>query len=243
MGMIDSNYERVQTVCDGCDKVNIYSRVSDLRTVASVDGKSVSCQQCGKELWISGDTMNPAYQMLLLDAHQLRDEKRYMYCILNICQSYEMFFVLYFRSLLYRACVNEPDTDRLNTLLAKLYNVTAKFTFPTLRSNFLRHAVSGSAPASLDEAQGVVDSLRRHYCDAAECDLSPCLNAELRAKLEIIKATDIHCRRNNVVHKHGYRPSLEEVNRCLEEAEGVLFVLPGMLGVRGDEPDVYRFGV
>jgi hypothetical protein len=193
--------------------------------------------------WISGDSINPAYQMLLLDCFDLRAEKRYMYCILNICQAYEMFFSLYFRSLIYRAFVKDRDLDRVNDLLERLHGSMTRFAFASLRCNFLRMAAAGLSPASLDEAETQLATLDKDDTDASRIDLSTCTDPKLMEKLETIRATDIHRLRNKVVHGVGYRPTLEEVNAALHEAKGVLFVLPSMLGVKGEEIGLYMLGL
>ncbi len=59
--------------------------------------------RCSKPFHISGDLVSAAYEMLIFDCYDLKEEKKYGYCIRNLAQAWESFFSLYLRvSLLYR---------------------------------------------------------------------------------------------------------------------------------------------
>jgi len=180
--------------------------------------------------------------MLLMDCHELRDAKRYMYCILNICQAYEMFFSLYFRSRLYHGFANEISSrplDRLNALVAELHTRLSGFTFGNLRANFVRVAIDNPHIGSLEDAQAILQQIDRSGRGSTKSDITACKDAKLREKLSVVQATKIHHLRNQVVHKSGYRPTRGEVDAALKEASDVLFTLSAMLGVWDDEINIY----
>ena len=217
----------------------MFNRVTDLGTTEPIAHMVVSCEHCGTKFEISGDSITPAFQMLLLDCYPLLASKQYMYCILNVCQSYEMFFNLYFRSRLYRAWKQDGDLKHLNRLLEKLHKKTEKFTFAPLRNNFLNLASEGFVPLGYNEVKIMIDKLDKGDRDSSKVVLDHCSDGSMKEKLEKIQRTDIHRKRNKVVHD-GYRPHRNEAEHYLKEAREVLFEVPRKLDVIDDDLNMYR---
>jgi hypothetical protein len=111
-----------------------------------------------------------------------------------------------------------------------------------MRCNFLRSALAVEGIRSLADAQTEIRALDPDDRDASKVDLSPCGDRDLRKELETIRSARIHLVRNEVIHKAGRRPTIDEVDAALVEAR-VLFTLAGSLGVKGDDINVYVMGV
>lgn len=62
---------------------------------------------------------------------------------------------------------------------------------------------------------------------------------KLRSLLKRLKDSRIGELRNQVVHKHAYRPILEEVDGFIEEAQNILFVLDVELSHLTDDVMIY----
>lgn len=157
------DYENFYAHCPWCGFNNIYNRVSDLEDTTPIGYKEVSClnRTCGQPFAINGGLIDPAYRMLIFDCYELKEQKKYSYCILNLAQAFESFFSLYLRvHLLYRPFgkVEREDLasgglDQLDVLASKLYEATNKYAFKDMCSVFLSCVLSGENIASLDEAE------------------------------------------------------------------------------------------
>lgn len=117
------NYENFIAECPYCSQRNIFNRRDDLQDFSPITGRLVIClnKECRKKFYIGGDLSQTAYGYLLYDCHELLQEKRYMYCILNITQAYEVFFSTYLQiEILYKSFAleekNNPYQDNLYML-------------------------------------------------------------------------------------------------------------------------------
>src|SRR3989304_2565013 len=92
---ITSNYENIIAECPCCKSENIFNRVSDIKTVEPIDFKEVKCfkSKCRQKFNINRDLTNERYEYLIFDCKGLLKMKRYMYCIINLCQACEAFFM------------------------------------------------------------------------------------------------------------------------------------------------------
>lgn len=88
---ISRNYENFIAVCPICEVENTYNRVTDLKTTKPISFKTVKCFKCNQNFNIHRDKVSEAYQYLILDVYELKEQKRYMYCILNLAQAMESF--------------------------------------------------------------------------------------------------------------------------------------------------------
>ncbi len=234
-----AGYEIVTGDCPICGRELNFSRKEDLGTVGTVVDVRVSCEGCRESFRLTGDSVNERHETLLLDCHNLLRKKRYMNCILNVCQAYEMFFSLFLRvKLIYVPFGRMPDRGsssvaKLNQLCWALSRKTGKFGFVKLRNSALSLAVESNPPSTLDEAGEYIKSLSGSRSPKA-ADLSLLADKKLADLLERVKRTKINQLRNDVVHKKGYRPTRAEAEDAAEEARAVLGPLTWQLELHDD---------
>jgi hypothetical protein len=245
---MSSTYENFIAHCPWCGRENIFNRATDLRTFYPIDYLVVNClsAECAKAFYLNGDVVNPAYEMIIFDCYELLKRKYYAYCILNLAQAFEVFFSQYLRvDLLYKPFARGPleDIERLNNVMALLYDKTRKLSFDRMKNLFLSCVLDGARPKSLPEAEDIINGFS---------DKSPCPSDEqitnatisghegVRELLLRLKSCKVPEKRNRVVHQHAYRPTLDEVNEALKETREILFPLGSTLDVRIDDANLYR---
>jgi hypothetical protein len=248
-----ATYENIAICCPSCGRENIYNRASDLKNVPQpVTYAVVSCSfaDCAESFSLSGDSANPAYEMLILDCCELLERKHYSYCILNLAQAYEVFFSQYVRvELLYRPFAadfgkNEADIRKVNSLGRVLYETIRHFAFHPMRNLFFNLVLDKNRPSSLREAEGVICTLRSRSKKEIPSDeeirnATVSSDGQVREILVRLKSCSAPDLRNDVVHKSAYRPTLNEVNCALKEAREVLFPLAHLLNIRIDDVNWY----
>ena len=234
-----SGYENISVDCPLCNHELVFNRVSDLCTSEPVSGTSISCQECKGRFWVNGDSVNERHEAIILDWYDLLRTKRYMNCILNVCQAYEMFFSLYLRvSLLYvpfgpNVVQDSNALDKLNRLSRDLSSATETFGFAKMRNTVLRLAVEPNRPSVLDEAGSYIGSLSK--CNSPkESELKLLADKNVANYLTRIKQTRINVLRNRVIHKQAYRPKRVEADDVVTEARAVLFPLTSLLDLHDD---------
>ena len=238
-----ASYENIVAECPACGKDNIFNRASDLNTFEPVGGLNIACQigDCGRPFRMISDSINSAHEMLIYDCCDLLDRKHYMGCILNLAQSYEVFFSLFFRvELLYKPFGSDPTQriEDLNDLSSELQKKIEKFTFAPLRALFLSHIVAGYAPDSLAEAVSIVSVIPKYPREPKDALIEKLADAKLVSLLKALKGTSIHTLRNKIVHKRAFRPTRDEVDAALEETRSILMPLTSRLRLN-DEVNLY----
>ena len=234
-----SGYENIVVDCPLCNHEFVLNRATDLDTFEPISGTDVFCQKCGKGFWINGDSVNERHEAMIFDCHDLLKTKRYMNCILNVCQAYEMFFSLYLRvNILYipfgkNIGQKRNSLDQFNQLYMQLSDETEKFGFAKMRDVFLRLAVQRDRPSGLDEAQGYIGALSK-YSRPKDREIEFLPDKGIAALLIHIKQTRINELRNDVVHKRAYRPKRVEAEDAVAEARAVLFPLTFRLNLHDD---------
>lgn len=238
-----TNYENFYAVCPYCGFENIYNRISDLRDTKPIDFKQVRCfdSNCEKTFNINGDSVNAAYEMLIFDCYALKEQKRYSYCILNLAQSFEVFFSLYCHiSLIYRPFNSEQDSlDTLNQLSAVLFNKIEKFAFSKLRNLFLNLIAKDIHPKSLAESKNIINNIPALAQEPSNHLIESVTNSDLKDLLKKLKSINVPNLRNKVVHKVAYRPTIKEVETSLSETREIIFGLKHQLGVKGEDIGIY----
>ena len=239
-----SGYENIVTNCPICDQEVVFNRASDLCILEPISGTNVSCQECGKEFWLNGDSVNERHESILFDCQDLLSSKKYMNCILLTCQAYEMFFSLYLRVyLLYVPFGNSTrdsnSLERLNELSKKLKQKTKGFAFEKMRGSFFQLIVGGKLPSTLDEAEICLNGLGSTL--PKDDALKSLTDKKLTNLLVCVKKTKINQLRNKVAHKIGYRPTRIEADEAWKEAKSTLFPLTRLLRLH-DEVNWYRSG-
>jgi len=244
-------YENLYAKCPSCGHENIFNRASDLNDLEPIDSVKVSCSlpDCSKPFRLYGDVVNPAFEMLIFDCHELMGEKHYAYCILNLAQAYEVFFSQYLRvELLYRPVASEfdrgnHDIDHLNRLRKLLYESVKELTFSPLRNLFVNTVLRRRCPSSLAEAENSIKEFSKNLSKPSEEWIrngNTITDRQLVGLLLGLMSCKTAKLRNDVVHKLAYRPTLEQVNDCLKETREILFGLAGRLGARYDDIAPYR---
>ena len=206
-----AGYENIFVDCPLCARELVLNRASDLHTFKPIFGTHVSCEKCYRGFWLNGDSVNERHESLIFDCRDLLARKRYMNCILNICQAYEMFFRLYLRvRLLYVPFGSNSDRGaaslvRLNQLSRDLECKIERFAFKKMRSSFLRLITEKNPPGTLDEAAKYIMQFsggRR----SREVDLQSTTGKNLEDRLVQLAGTKIDDLRNDVVPQGGPPP-------------------------------------
>lgn len=235
----DSTYENFIAVCPHCGVKNVYNRASDLQTFEPIDFRTVTCLStaCGRPFNINSDRINPAHQMLLFDCYGLIQGKQYMQCVLSVAQAYEIFFSHFLHvQLLYRAFAADGghDVARFNQLAEQLYDKTYRLTFEPMRRLFLKLVIEDVAPKSLDEAEMVIANLPKNPQKVTKEAIDRVSDNQLRGLMLRLHSTGVNKLRNQVVHKHAYRPTAAEAEEAHEEAREILHGLTARLQLGGD---------
>lgn len=237
---ITSTYENIIADCPNCNHHNIYNRITDLQTRNPISFKTVECDKCNQKFNINGDSIGEAYEYLIFDVYFMKEQKRYMYCILNLAQAIESFLFYTIRVKLlflpHKNCYID-STKRLNLISSKISEVMKKYTFHPLRNIFFELYINHENFLSIDN---INDFLRTNNLkkiknrDTASWyneinNLSDLKRKSLFSKLLNTKVPEL---RNKVVHKYSYRPSLEEVEQSITETRDIVFRLKDHLDIR-----------
>lgn len=199
---IKGGYENIYVDCPLCKKENILNRISDLNTIQPISRLEISCFFCKESFLIGGDRVSSQWGWFIDERHLLREKKEYRMFVLSLCQGCECFFEAGIVNLVGDRDISEDDEilwkkryiDLPKTLVKNLCNtysdkyatVFSNATFNDLRRIFL-YQMSKRAPIKKSDKQG-------------------------QEAIRIIEKTDINIKRNNVVHKSAYRPSLQDID-------------------------------
>lgn len=244
----DMNYENVVAICPSCNHRNVYNRATDLMDQSIISYGLVKCQNinCGQDLNLIGDIVNPPYELLILDCTQLIEERKYAYCILNLTQSFEMFFALFLRvEIVFKPYAEENWNNpfNFNKALANLEKYTKNVTFNDMRSLFLNYIILTKVlmkrnATSLFESEIILNQLKKN---SPSKDVLQSIEDDKLSNLLInLQSCEINSIRNNVVHKRGYRPSLATVEKALNETQGLIYGLNSCLAPLIDKPIFYK---
>lgn len=240
-------YENFIACCPWCERENIFNRASDLKNLAPISYLEVGClfPDCAKPFYINGDRANSLFEMIIWDCYELLEKKQYAYCILNLAQAFEIFFGQYLRvHLLYKPFASDPDQDiqSLMDLERLLYERTEKLPFEDMKNLFLTCVVETTHPTSLSQAKIMIDGIaKKPPCPTDEeiRNASGLADERVRELLLRLKCCKVAQKRNQVVHKSAYRPTLDEVNAALTETREILFPLNVLLEVDRDDVNWY----
>jgi hypothetical protein len=240
-----SDYENVEVVCPHCDKENIFNRITDLKTTEPIAGSDLSClmPDCGRSFRLVSDSVNDPYEMMLFDCERLIARKRYMSCVLNVGQAYEVFFALFLRvELVFRPWAADPDRDisELNRLLRLLRAKIENHGFNKLRAIVALRVAEAHPPKNVAEAEAAIKGLGADaFGPLGRIDLKNLPDKATGDLLSSLVATNVGSLRNSVVHKRAYRPTLDEARRALDEARSILCPLGSRLDLH-DDPNWYQ---
>ncbi len=229
-------YENFIAVCPTCNFENTYNRITDLKEIEPISFMTVKCFGCHHLFNINNDTVSEAYQYLILDVYELKKQKRYMYCILNLAQAMESFLSY----SIWVKLVWQPFKDgviegveEFNSISNRFYDKSKRDTFGNLRGLFFKIYLNNLNFSSISEIEDFIKNhsrYRKYKPTDREIQDYPDLNlANLFLKLKTTKIPDL---RNKVVHKYSYRPTLEEVEECLKETRDIVFRLAAHLKIK-----------
>jgi len=242
-------YENLHVECPWCGHPNIFNRKSDLRSFDPIDCRQVSCDSpdCSRAFHVSGDMINPAYEMIIFDCDELLEKKQFMYCALNLAQAFEVFFGHYLRvGLIYKpfwADVRaEKDIGSLKNLEKLLYKKTRRFSFTDMKNLFICHLLYEDQPKSMLESENIIRRIplkpSPHSNDEIKNAQMPS-DKRVRQLLLVLNACGVPELRNRVVHKLAFRPDANEVRAALKETREILFPLAYALRVHVADPNWY----
>jgi len=245
--IINPTYENFIANCPYCDFINIFNRATDLKDTNPIDFKTVKClsEKCEKSFNINGDLVSPSYQMLIFDCYDLLKEKKYSYCILNLAQAFEVFFSLYLRiKLIYKPFAiqeqrEETSLNELNEILNFLYDAIKNYPYLKIRNVFINTVLSNKSSNSLKESKTFIENINK-LTTAPKNNLIENISDKILKPLLIkLKNSKIHELRNKVVHKDAYRPTLEEVEKAINETREIVLCLSAILDAKYDDINWY----
>ena len=220
--IIEPNYETATARCEHCGAICTFSRVDDLKTVGPVSGERVTCESCGQQFWINADVINTPYEFLIDDAREHFRIKRYMPAIASLAQAWEILFAhfawgRYVYAPFFATDRHGRDVKHLNDLSSRLTTVTETFTFAPMR-NLLIHTVARDLrPRTIPHAFTAIDRIKTEGFrnDPPATLYAQETDAATREVLEQTSQLTVGRLRNNVIHKHAYRPRRAEWNLAL----------------------------
>jgi hypothetical protein len=234
--ILDPNYETVSATCEHCEALCIFSRIDDLGETMPISGRRVDCSACGKQFWIKGDTINSAYRFLIDDAKDHFRIKRYMPAIASLAQAWEVFFAAcalstYVYRPFFSAAPLDRDVDELNRVHRELHEAIKSFTWFPMRNLVLNMLLTEPRPATIDDASTHIATLSALGNEPSPLAVAAVADTRKRETLEGLAALTVGRLRNNVVHKHAYRPTRAEVEPCLTSEISTLYRVKHRLGV------------
>ena len=237
----DTNYENFIAECpySDCRNENIFNRVSDLKTTKPISSEEVECFKCKRKFRITGDLVSEKHQYLIYDCYELLKQKRYMYCIINLCIACEAFFQKGIEIKLlwepWQKKVFKKGIGIFNHYSHKLYNKTQDYTYSKLLNVFLDLYLkdkSFHSQASIDEYIDAIDCFAK--IEPKDKDIRKYHDQKTTDLLLKLKKVKINRTRNNVVHKYAFRPSLQDAEKYLEEVRSVVFSLHTRLKMKSE---------
>ncbi len=229
-------YENFIASCPDCDYENVYNRISDLGTLEFIDYKLVNCYHCNELFVINNDTVSEPYQSILLDAYELKKQKRYMHCILSLAQALESFLGYCIKVKIvcepYQKNILESLED-FNLTWVSLSKEFAKHSFCKLSNTFFNIYLKDYSFSNKSEINKFICSYQEYSKNKPKDEEIKNYHDSTLGDLFLrLKKTAAPEKRNQVVHKRLYRPTLNEVEECLEETRDIVFKLKYHLKIR-----------
>jgi hypothetical protein len=232
----DIDYENIWGYCGLCDELNTYNRATELDNSDHAIGMKVACSRCAEVIEIRMDTAHPAFDLMMWRARTAKIEKRYMDAIASLAQGAEMFMAFYARfNFVDRPFARDTvrDRRRLEAVLDSFYDQTERMTFEPLRNLVLTSVTRELHPFTMDDAEPLAPKLQKFASRPPRSEIEGIQNDQLRELAIALADTDIGVRRNAIVHKYGYRPTLAEVDAYLASFPKLIRDLSSTLGITG----------
>ena len=234
----NASYETVTAECEHCGTHCIFSRLDDIGELGPYAGRYVVCYECNKWFRIYGDTINPAYELFIFEAYDCFASKRYMPCVVNLAQAWEVFFSIFVASnFIYRPFFESLESDLdlawLNRQHSQLYEATKKFTFTPLRNLLTNTVVKKLYPATLQEGEEAIQKIKTERLgeNPKKKSIEEFYDAEVRDILDRLQFLQVGTLRNKVIHQQAYRPRRAEVEDCLHGEIALLYHVKRRLSI------------
>jgi hypothetical protein len=173
---------------------------------------------------------------LILDVYELKEQKRYIYCILNLAQPMESFLSYSIKvRLIWQPFKNGviKDKKEFNLVSSKLSKLFEVDTLSPLKSLFFKiylNQIHFSSNCEIDDFLKKYGEYKNYKPSDEEIKKYPDLKTvNLFLKLRNTKFSKL---RSKVVHKLSYRPTLQEVEECFKETRDIVFGLAARLEVK-----------
>lgn len=239
-------YENFCPICPYCNRRNIFNRADDFGTFRPIASRLVSCQyeDCGREFLINADLVSSKHEYLIRDCSHLKEQKRYMYCILNLCQACEAYFSLYIKAkLVFEVYGNKifESWDQLNKILDELYSALSRSGYQKLRNFVINHYLADPEVTTVSEVREQINLLSdKDFTSTPPRDnLNEIQPDKLREAFVALYDFDIHTQRNKVVHAKAFRPGRDLVDEYYVKTRNIIFVIDRFLRIK-DEIEDYR---
>ena len=230
--ILKSDYETITAECPHCRTTSVYSRISDIGDVGPYAGRDISCLSCGRDFWISMDTVGPLYQKFVHAADEHFKRKHYMRAVASLGQAWELFFAAYAEDIfLYRpffaAHPCESSVDELNCVAEMLAKEIRRFAFQDLRNLFAWITIKSIHPQTLAESVTAIARINLDNLNKTPPEVSIQSITDKTISAHLLQLLDLKVLelRNRVLHKRAYRPSRSETEQCLEEEVIFMFSL------------------
>jgi len=225
-----ATYENYEVACPICGERNVLNRITDIKSIGAACGKPVQCLHCGGDFLIIGDNVDEIYEYLLNDCKDLIKQKRYRFCLLNLCQACEAFFMKCIDIKLlwepYRRGVFGTDNRKykiFDDFAEKTHKKFKKFTYLKLLNVFFDLYLYNKAFLSQDEISDYVENLRKFpKSELSDNEIrikSTGIQCELFLELKELKINEI---RNDTAHKDGFRPTLANAQEYLKKVRRII---------------------
>jgi hypothetical protein len=231
------NYENFIAECPYCKEENIFNRASQLETFEYIDCKEVECFKCKQKFNIKGDYVGEKHEYLIYDCYELLKQKRYMYCIINLCIACEAFFLKGIEVKLlwepWKQKLFQGDTEIFNHYSDKLYKKTHDYTYSKLLNVFFDLYLknrSFHSQMSIDDYMNVIDCFAK--IEPKDEDIQKYHDPETRDLFMNLKKLKINKIRNDVAHKCAFRPTLQDAEKYRKEVQSIIFGLQTMLKMK-----------
>jgi hypothetical protein len=127
---------------------------------------------------------------------------------------------------------HDQDVDDLNRLHRDVRCATAKFTFFPMRNVVMNMLIEDPWPSTLEEAsQAIVQIAALGGGEPASATIADVPDARTRELLDGLIGLSVGRLRNDVVHKHAYRPKRSQVEPCLTAEISLLYRVKHHLAV------------
>jgi len=223
-----ATYENYEVGCRICKKWNIFNRITDIKSIGAASGKEVQCFYCHKSFVISIDDVEEQYQYFLNDCEELLKQKRYMYCIINLCQACEAFFMKCIDIKLlwipYRRGVfgwGDKKYQLFDNFFEKVHKEFKKFAYCRLRNILFDLCLNDKSFSTQEEIHDylskIADDEENNIAEPSAKAIKIKSEGRQRNVLMDLKRLKIHEIRNKVVHMEGYRPSFDDAKYYIKQ--------------------------